>query len=66
VSKDIKKSFNNCFSKYSKSDTWHSLIGMIELFERLSYEVTMKMNVEYPEESISQIQEYIERLYANK
>ena len=66
VSKDIKKSFNNCFSKYNKSDTWHSLIGMIELFKRLSYEVTMKMNVEYPEESISQIQEYIKRLYANK
>jgi aminoglycoside 6-adenylyltransferase len=66
VNKDIKKSLNDCFSKYSKSETWHSLIGMIDLFKRLSYEVTMKMNVEYPEESISQIQEYIKRIYASK
>lgn len=61
---DIKESFKKCFSKYDKNDTWNSLFGMIELFRRLAYELTMKMNVKYPNDSISEIEKYIRQLYA--
>jgi aminoglycoside 6-adenylyltransferase len=59
---DIKKSFKKCFSKYDKSDTWDSLFGMIELFKRLAYELTVTMNVKYPKDSISEIEKYIRQL----
>ena len=60
---DIKESFKKCFSKYDKSDTWDSLFGMIELFKRLAYELTIRMNVKYPNDSISEIEKYIRQLY---
>jgi hypothetical protein len=35
---------------------------MIELFKRLAYELTMKINVKYPNDSISEIEKYIRQL----
>ena len=63
VDVDIKESFKKCFSKYDNNDTWDSLFGMIELFKRLAYELTMTMNVKYPNDSISEIEKYIRQLY---
>ena len=63
VGKDIKESFKKCFSKYDKSDAWDSLFGMIELFKRLAYELTIRMNVKYPNDSISEIEKHIRQLY---
>lgn len=60
---DIKESFKKCFSKYDKIDTWNSLFGMIELSKKIAYELTMTMNVEYPNDSISKIEKYIRQLY---
>lgn len=63
VDEDSKNALAGCFSTYDKDDTWRGLYKMIELFKKLSHDVTTKLSIEYPEKSISQIEAYINQLY---
>jgi aminoglycoside 6-adenylyltransferase len=62
IDENVKKSFEKCFSKYNIDDTWESLFETINLFKKLSFELAELMNIEYPFESVLEIEKSIRKL----
>ncbi len=61
IDEETRQALAGCFSRYDKDDTWRSLCAMMELFKRLSLDVTVNLSIQYPDKSVAQIEKYIRR-----
>ncbi len=50
------------WSSWDTAELWHSLLMQLELFRRLSLELTQQLNYPYPAETYSKIERYIREL----
>ncbi len=62
IDADTKEALADCFSGYNKEDTWRSLCAMMELFKRLSRDVTVNLSIQYPDKSLAQIEKCVRHL----
>lgn len=50
ASVDIQNDLENTFGHFNKVDSWKSLLATLNLFQRLSHDISKKMNFSYPDE----------------
>jgi aminoglycoside 6-adenylyltransferase len=63
---ELLKEISACFSIYSIEETWKSLLGMTNLFNRTAKSMAGELGFEYPEKTSQEILEYIETLKNKK
>lgn len=50
ASEDIQKDLENTFGHFNRVDSWKALLATFNLFQRLSHDISEKMNFSYPYE----------------
>lgn len=65
IDNETQDALQNIWGGWDAESSWDSLLVMLELFSRLSHEVTMRLNYTYREETYQEILAYIRELYSN-
>ena len=50
TSEDIQKDLEDTFGHFNRVDSWKALLATLNLFQRLSHDISQKMNFSYPYE----------------
>ncbi|MFC1898535.1 aminoglycoside 6-adenylyltransferase, partial [Candidatus Cloacimonadota bacterium] len=58
IQKDIRKKLKKTFSVYELNECWQSLFSMIDLFDLISKELFIRMEIDFPDEKIENIIDY--------
>ncbi len=65
ISNVLKNDLSECFSGYDEDAILQSLFKMMIFFEGLSRKVCHELEIDYPEEKIINIKQYISRILSD-
>ena len=66
ASPELIEAVSRCFSPYDVDKTWESLFTMVETFNRLARQTSLRLQIEYPDRVEADILEYLQYLQKTK